>query len=291
MVRDPRFFCALAITLDVRLTGKLLSSRYDAPEDVQHIAECFDKSTKLSFKDPSQPSFIKFGTSRDTDPSVDVKFGQLKMSGSVIPLSVGIQQTNEAHRPDMVTLFEPSIMTIQDAINHQINTASARITVSEPCESSPFLSLTTPRQAVLMVGGFAASYWLFSKLQTYLQGQGIRFVRPDGHLYVPTLVCLSVLSKATCRGKAVADGAVLSVVDQSISLRASANDTITPWVGDAVASLLEDARDAKNPSMVIRAAVETCLINCSRHLVHGGNRNEGIRQAILTFLPKTGRSL
>jgi hypothetical protein len=206
-------------------------------------------------------------------------------------MSVCIQRSNEDDRPDMVTLFEPSIVTILDAIKRQIDTASARITVSKPCETSPFLSHTTPRQAVLIVGGFAASYWVFSKLQTHLQGQGVRFVRPDGHLYVPALVCGNALSEAACRGKAVADGAVLSVVDQSISLRASANDTITPWVGDAVASLLEDARDAKNPSVVIRAAVETCLINCSRHLVHGGNRNEGIRQAILTFLPKTGRSL
>jgi hypothetical protein len=113
-------------------------------------------------------------------------------------------------------------------------------------------------------------------------------------LYVPALVCGNALSEAACRGKAVADGAVLSVVDQSVSVRASASaghyDRIMSWVGDAVASLLEDAHDAKDPSMVVRAAVETCLINSSRHLVHGGNRNEGVRQALLTLVPQKGRS-
>jgi hypothetical protein len=195
----------------------------------------------------------------------------------------------------MVTFFEPSIVTIQDAIKRQMDSAVARITVSEPYQSSPFLNHTTPVKAVLMVGGFAASDWLFSKLQAYLQGQGVRFVRPDGHLYVPPSVSVSVLTEAICRGKAVADGAVLSVVDQSVSVLASADaghyDRITPWVGDAVASLLEDARDAKDPSMVVRAAVQTCLINASRHLMHGGSSDEGVRQALLTLVPKKGTVL
>jgi hypothetical protein len=263
-------------------TGKLSSSRYDTPEDVQHMADCFDKSTKLSFKDPSLPvpSLIKFGTPRETGSSVDAQFGQLKLAGSVTPISICIQLTNEENRPDMVTVFEASIITLQDAMKRQMDAASARIAVSEPCKSSPFLSHTTPLKAVLMVGGFGASDWLFSKLQTYLQGQGVRFLRLDGHLYVPPLGCVSVLSDPTCRGKAVADGAVLSVVDQSVSVRAFENaehyDGIMPWVGDAVASLLEGAQDANDPSLVVRAAIETCLINCSGHFVHGGGRSEGV---------------
>jgi hypothetical protein len=104
----------------------------------------------------------------------------------------------------------------------------------------------------------------------------------------------TLISEATCRGKAVADGAVLSVVDESVSVRASANagryDMIAPWIGDAVASLLEDARDAKDPSMVVRVAFETCLINCSTHLVHGGNRNKGACHPFLTLVAETGRS-
>jgi hypothetical protein len=41
-----------------------------------------------------------------------------------------------------------------------------------------------------------------------------------------------------------------------------------------VASLLEDAQDANDPSLVVRAAIETCLINYSGHFVHGGGRSE-----------------
>ena len=39
-------------------------------------------------------------------------------------------------------------------------------------------------QSVLLVGGFAASNWLFHELQTHLAGTGLRLYRPDGHLYV-----------------------------------------------------------------------------------------------------------
>jgi hypothetical protein len=39
-------------------------------------------------------------------------------------------------------------------------------------------------QTVFLVGGFAASDWLFMELQEYLQPLGISFSRPDGHLCV-----------------------------------------------------------------------------------------------------------
>ena len=45
------------------------------------MADRFDKSAKLSFKDPSQTSLIKFGSARDADDSVGIKFGQLKLQG------------------------------------------------------------------------------------------------------------------------------------------------------------------------------------------------------------------
>jgi hypothetical protein len=61
--------------------GKLCGSSYSSPDDVQRITDCFDKSTKLTFKDPDQPSFIKFGTSRNNDSSVNIKMGRLKLQG------------------------------------------------------------------------------------------------------------------------------------------------------------------------------------------------------------------
>jgi hypothetical protein len=62
-------------------TGKLCNSRYNSPEDIQQIAECFDKSAKLGFRDSSQPCSIKFGTARHNDSSVDIKKGLLKLQG------------------------------------------------------------------------------------------------------------------------------------------------------------------------------------------------------------------
>ena len=66
-------------------TVKLYDSRYGSPDEIDHITECFDKTTKLGFKDTTSTAFIRFGTTRDNDPSVDVKFGQLKLPGSVNP--------------------------------------------------------------------------------------------------------------------------------------------------------------------------------------------------------------
>jgi hypothetical protein len=60
---------------------KLYDSQYGSPDDIAHIVDCFDKSTKLAFKDPSQMAFIRFGSTRDSDSSVDIKLGQLKLRG------------------------------------------------------------------------------------------------------------------------------------------------------------------------------------------------------------------
>jgi len=43
-------------------------------------------------------------------------------------------------------------------------------------------------QAILLVGGFAASDWLFSRLQKYLQPLGLEFFRPDSHVCVKTMM-------------------------------------------------------------------------------------------------------
>ena len=50
-------------------------------DDLDHIVRCFDKTTKLRFRDRNDPQFIKFGSTRDNDPDVGVKYGQLKLKG------------------------------------------------------------------------------------------------------------------------------------------------------------------------------------------------------------------
>lgn len=60
---------------------RLKDSRYGNPEDVNHMTEVFDKSTKLSFRNSSDPSFIRFGGARERDLRVDIKSGQMKLPG------------------------------------------------------------------------------------------------------------------------------------------------------------------------------------------------------------------
>ncbi|KAK0212140.1 hypothetical protein DFS33DRAFT_1389252 [Desarmillaria ectypa] len=149
------------------IDGKLKGSKFY--DDVGHIVECFDKSTKLRFKDPEEPSFVKFGGLRDRDPMRDIRSGQLKLKGT-----------------DVATFFEPSVTSITNAIDAQ-RAASKR-----------------PVSAVFLVGGFAASDWLFLKIQNHTNMLGLTLARPDSHV-----------------NKAVADGAVSFHLDHAVTARIS----------------------------------------------------------------------
>ena len=58
---------------------KLVGSRF--ADEVSLIAECFDTTTKLRFRDIEEASYIKFGTMKDRDPKLDIRSGQLKLAG------------------------------------------------------------------------------------------------------------------------------------------------------------------------------------------------------------------
>lgn len=47
-------------------------------------------------------------------------------------------------------------------------------------------------QQALLVGGFAASPWLFARLKVLLQLVGLELSRPDNHTYVPDHVPLKL---------------------------------------------------------------------------------------------------
>ena len=66
----------------------LKNSRFNTPKDIEEMTKCFDKTTKLRFRDPNEPSYIKFGSVRDKDLSVNIRSGQLKMPGYVRPVLV-----------------------------------------------------------------------------------------------------------------------------------------------------------------------------------------------------------
>jgi hypothetical protein len=54
-------------------------------DDVPHIVQLFDKGTKLSFRDDAIPHFVRFGPTRESDAGLDIRNGQIKLSGFVYP--------------------------------------------------------------------------------------------------------------------------------------------------------------------------------------------------------------
>ncbi|KXN81415.1 Heat shock 70 kDa protein 12B [Leucoagaricus sp. SymC.cos] len=116
-------------------------------DDVQAMTDKFDKSTKLAFRDPVDPQFIKFGSVRDRDPELNIRTGQLRLDGNII-----------------AGFFEASIQCIVDAVIEQRRLS------------------TNPVSTVFLVGGFAASDYLFSQVQERLHALEYSVHRPDAHL-------------------------------------------------------------------------------------------------------------
>jgi hypothetical protein len=112
-------------------TDKLRNSQYSSTDDIDLITEHFDKSTKLAFKDAKQDAFIRFGTSRDTDVSVGIKCGQLKLQGSVLFLRQSLHERgcHSSDRSDVVAFFEPGIVVMERAIQEHISAAHVPVTV------------------------------------------------------------------------------------------------------------------------------------------------------------------
>lgn len=50
------------------------------------MVDIFDHTTKLRFRSQDEPVYIKFGTMRDKDLSLDIRSGQMKLSGYASPL-------------------------------------------------------------------------------------------------------------------------------------------------------------------------------------------------------------
>jgi len=55
-------------------------------DDVDHIATCFDKTTKPRFRNVDEPQYIKFGGARDNDEMSNIRFGQMKLPGYLTPI-------------------------------------------------------------------------------------------------------------------------------------------------------------------------------------------------------------
>ncbi|KAH9933537.1 hypothetical protein B0H21DRAFT_83076 [Amylocystis lapponica] len=101
---------------------------------------------------------------------------------------------------EVQALFDPSVSGITDVIRKQIDAAYV------------------PVKVIFLVGGFAASPWLFAQLKQYAQAVGVDVARPDTHT-----------------NKAVADGALSFYLDHFVSVRvarvtygAQCNTTFNP---------------------------------------------------------------
>ncbi|KIP03242.1 hypothetical protein PHLGIDRAFT_130274 [Phlebiopsis gigantea 11061_1 CR5-6] len=149
------------------LKSKLHNSSFGNDEDIGEMMLKFEESTKPTFKDDSEQTFIKFGGWRNQDASVNIRNGQLTLEGE-----------------DVAQFFQPSLMGIVAAIRKQRLAATESVNVA------------------FLVGGFAASPWLFSHLQDVLSTMDIDLSRPDGHT-----------------NKAVAEGAVSFFLSSFVTSR------------------------------------------------------------------------
>ncbi|KAF9480732.1 hypothetical protein BDN70DRAFT_832251 [Pholiota conissans] len=121
----------------------------DSPfaDDVKHIVQCFDKTTKLRFRSTEVPQYIKFGSTRDNDADHNIRFGQLKIPGT-----------------DIAEFFQPSIDCIVKAVLEQKDAAHA------------------PISHVVLVGGFSASDYMLTKIHAALNSCGLSIHRPENNL-------------------------------------------------------------------------------------------------------------
>ncbi|KAF9231960.1 hypothetical protein BU15DRAFT_81773 [Melanogaster broomeanus] len=151
------------------IKAKLANSVYGAPEIVKQMKEIFDKTTKLRFRDAADPQYIKFGTMRDKDLQHDIRSGQLKLAGE-----------------DVAKCFEPSVEAIAEIFDKQRTAAATRM----------------PIKHAFLVGGYAASDFLYRRLQTHSTFSDVQLCRPASHV-----------------NKAVADGAVSFYIDRLVTSR------------------------------------------------------------------------
>jgi hypothetical protein len=71
---------------DSLVIAKLRGSRYAG--DVDHIRECFDKTTKLTFRGTKDLQYIKFGRPGENEEELNISNGRLKLKGYGSPLNV-----------------------------------------------------------------------------------------------------------------------------------------------------------------------------------------------------------
>ncbi|KAF6746720.1 hypothetical protein DFP72DRAFT_822694 [Ephemerocybe angulata] len=146
-VPQCHFFGSVFVSIQAKLFLSELLSESFYLEDLDHIVDQFDTTTKLRFRNDSEPQFIRFGGNRDSDPTCGIRFGQLKISGS-----------------DVANFFAPSLRCIISAIQTQVEQAH------------------NPVSHVILVGGFASSDWLYGQVVEALADKSLAVIRPENYV-------------------------------------------------------------------------------------------------------------
>ncbi|KAG8919318.1 hypothetical protein FRC02_001749 [Tulasnella sp. 418] len=144
---------------------KLRNSSYGDEETISRLVKDFDKTTKCVFRNRTRRSTVTFGSYRENDPENDIEAGELIVQGA-----------------EMASFFENSCVQAAEAVRRHASSSS--------------------KTMVFMVGGFAASPWLFSEIKR----------RVDG-------VNMEILKAETMTAKAAANGAVNYYLDHRVSAR------------------------------------------------------------------------
>ncbi|KAF9234840.1 hypothetical protein BU15DRAFT_78674 [Melanogaster broomeanus] len=122
------------------------------------------------------------GTYYSLNVDVILLFGLTELKAQISWQDKGVEMRSPASIVQEVSkLFEPSVQEIIAAFEEQRQAASMPITCA------------------FLVGGFAASDWLYTSLMEHMCGLGVTFCRPSQHV-----------------NKAVADGAVSSFIDHLV---------------------------------------------------------------------------
>ncbi|KAH8818665.1 hypothetical protein DL96DRAFT_1820093 [Flagelloscypha sp. PMI_526] len=142
-----QFNGSVFVTLEAKraLAEKLQKSKF--ADDLDEIIRRFDSSTKIMFRNPKEPSFIRFGRPKDNEPAYGIRNGQLRLTGD-----------------EVASFFKPSVQSIIEAVT-----------------SIGFDASNSVSRAFL-VGGFAASDHMFNCLKAHFDPLGIQIVRPDAHI-------------------------------------------------------------------------------------------------------------
>jgi len=160
----------------------------DSPflDDLDHIVSCFDKTTKLRFRDSKDHQYVKFGSTRDNDEVYNIRFGQLKLQGSVIESKMFVICRHWTFLTDPMS---------QCSLSHRLIASWKRCSIREGLPISPYPLVSIFSRDALPMPKNEPSISSLSVVLRPAIGCIIMF-NPNSRskgwaLFVPTIMCKS----------------------------------------------------------------------------------------------------